>query len=750
VALEIDVNDDAEAEGKNELGQVIWEATGDDPAVIVRYGVMRHRFVVVRLNSADSRSLDPKIYINRGKGFREDDAVFIPEGRDFTIIADVGAIGTAYKFRLDPSSRPARFVVEAKSFRSRMQADEYLAAFAAAPQEHRIDLGKLPRFLANLPRLGWKRKSLTVRYAEASHELARQVAPIPHDAPNPWLSIVVPVFNTPARYLDDLTASFEGQDQLGAELILSDDCSTSEETRRWLSSKSSLKNVKIIHNARNGGIAVATNAGIHEARGEWVTLLDHDDVIAPHGIKMIRRALNDHRDAVFLYSDELVVDDNLQARGTMLKPAYDPVLLTGVNYINHFSVYRRDRIIEIGSLRAGLDGSQDYDLLLRYLEGQNEERVLHLPYPAYWWRRTGTTFSRTFLEEATTRARKALAESFTRTGTPATILPALTPTLHRPVFDIGDEAWPKISVIIPSKNSLRLISKVLDDILKKTDYPDMEVIVVDNGSYDPEVLALYQNTAKTYPNFIYKIVEESFNFSRSINRGLRMATGEHFLLLNNDVEVLDSCWLREMVSCLKFDRTGIVGAKLLFDDGSLQHAGVIVGFGGLAGHWYLNRPGNLPGPLNRLHVRNSLTCVTGAVMLISKDCLEAIGPWDEEHFAVAYNDVDYCLRAHKAGIRIIWTPFACLRHHESLSRGAERGKEKKQRFDLEKAHLREKHQTSEFLDPASNPHYSRDRSTPKIVIPQDLSPARGGLLAARQAQNDHSLAQTPSSTRSTR
>jgi GT2 family glycosyltransferase len=175
-----------------------------------------------------------------------------------------------------------------------------------------------------------------------------------------------------------------------------------------------------------------------------------------------------------------------------------------------------------------------------------------------------------------------------------------------------------------------------------------------------------------------------------------------------------------MVTCLAYEGTGIVGAKLLFGNNKLQHAGVVIGFGGLAGHWYMSKPREFGGPMNRLHVRNSMTCVTGAVMLISGDCARAIGTFDEENFAVAYNDVDYCLRAHKAGFRIIWTPFACLYHHESLSRGSDKSGERKKRFEREKDNLRRLHGTLTFADRALNPAYSRDKSDPKILIPTKL------------------------------
>jgi GT2 family glycosyltransferase len=534
-----------------------------------------------------------------------------------------------------------------------------------------------------------------------------------------WLSVVVPVYNAPPHYLDDLVKSFVAQGEHGTELILSDDGSTSPETRQWYETQRSKDNVRFVLNERNGGIAVATNAGLLQAQGQWIALLDHDDVIAPHAFKLIRHTLEQNPDANFLYTDELVVDDTLKPTGAMLKPAYDPVLLTGVNYINHFSIYRHSRLRDIGYLRTGYDGSQDYDLLLRYLEGVPEDSILHLPYPAYWWRRNGKTYSRKFMDAATANARKALTERFERQQRTIAVEDALTKTLHRVVFDAPHE-WPKISVIIPSKDNRNLISRILGDLFEKTDYPNFEVLVIDNGSTDQSVLDLYDRYRQTEPRFSAFVTTEAFNFSRSVNRGLKAATGEHYLILNNDVEVIEAGWLKEMVSCLAYDRTGIVGAKLLFSNDKIQHAGVLIGFGGLAGHWYLNKPKEFGGPMNRLHVRNTMTCVTGAVMLISGDCLRKIGLLDEENFAVAYNDVDYCMRAHKAGYRIVWTPFACLYHHESLSRGSDKSGERKKRFEQEKQNLRRLHATQGFIDRALNPAYSRDKSEPKIVVPTQL------------------------------
>lgn len=718
MTLKILPNDDLEQEISPNTNSNLWKSLGDDPAFEIRFAPVRKKLVVIHIAGTDE-AIDPKFYVNRGRGFREKDAVALPAGRRFIVTADVGAVGTICSLRADPASFPTTFSFDVAAFSSAKSAEKHISALLSAHgQAERIDLGKLAQYWTKIPKLPFGKRSpgTAIQYAEASYRLASDLIALPVSSTQGlWLSVVVPVYNAPSRYLDDLVRSFEAQNEEGTELILSDDGSTSPETRRWYETQRSKDNVRFVLNEKNGGIAAATNAGLLHARGLWVAFLDHDDVIAPHAFKVVRHTFEQNPNANFLYTDELVVDDTLKPTGLMLKPAYDTVLLTGVNYINHFSIYRRSRLQEIGHLRTGFDGSQDYDLLLRYLEGLPDNTILHLPYPAYWWRRNGRTYSRKFMDAATTNARKALVERFERQQQSIRVEGALTNTLHRVVFERPENSWPKISIIIPSKDSLDLISRVLKDIFERTDYANFEVLVIDNGSSDKTVLDLYEHYRKKHPQFSASITPEPFNFSRSINRGLRAAKGEHYLILNNDVEIVDPGWLKEMVACLAYEGTGIVGAKLLYPNDKIQHAGVIVGFGGLAGHWYMNKPKEFGGPMNRLHVRNSMTCVTGAVMLISGDCAEAIGTFDEENFAVAYNDVDYCLRAHKAGFRIIWTPFACLYHHESVSRGSDKSGERKKRFEREKDNLRRLHGTQTFADRAINPAYSRDKSDPKIL-----------------------------------
>ena len=710
------VQHNEEVEPAPERNEHCWRLLGDDPQFEISYGFSRAPFIVIALSSDDA-AIDPRFYINLGRGYNETDTKEFGSAHHFIFIIDVGHLGCIRSLRLDPSSHPCSLQARFEAFRDRGSADAWVA-------NHRrkevvdakvVEVGRLPRFSLGLPDLSLRRtRKKTDAYLEECYALAENVELSTISANHwPWLSIVVPVYNAPEQHLVDILRSFEEQSVGGVELIMSDDASTSPVTRNWLDRARTIPNVKVVTAMENGGIAVATNRGLELATGAWIAFLDHDDVIAPHALKLLANALAENPDAQFLYTDEVVVDEQLKPVGLMLKPAYDPILLTGVNYINHFSIYRRARLSDLGYLRQGFDGSQDYDLLLRYLQGLDESQVLHLPYPAYWWRRGGKSFSRKFMDKATHAARAALADAFGRRGIVVKIEPALTETLHKVVF-AEKPSWPMISVIIPSRDAHGLIQRILDDIFERTDYPNFEVIVIDNGTTDHAVLNLYNRLARERSNFRYFIETASFNFSRAVNRGIERARGEHFLVLNNDVEVIDSEWLKEMVSCLDFPDVGIVGAKLLYPNDRIQHAGVIVGFGGLAGHWYLNQPANFGGPMNRLHVRNTLTSVTGAVMLISGKCAREVGAWDEDNFAVAYNDVEYCMRAYNSGFRTVWTPFACLYHHESVSRGPDLIGERKKRFEQEKENLRRMCKTEKFCDPAISPHYDNKHSTPAL------------------------------------
>ena len=534
-------------------------------------------------------------------------------------------------------------------------------------------------------------------------------------------------------------SSFHKQPSGAAELILCDDGSTSADTIFWLSKQENTRAIRIVRNKTNSGIASATNLGIAEARGQWVGFIDHDDALTPCVVQLIAQTIREHPDCKFIYTDEVVTDAKLKPVSYFFKPAFDEVLLSGVNYINHLSCYRADRLRTIGGLRAGYEGSQDYDLLLRYLDGLRPEEIKHLPYPGYRWRRTGGSYTAKFMDRATANARKALAVHFRQGEEGAPVDAALAKDLHRVRFEKRKSTWPRVSVIIPNRNSFALISRVLLDLTTKTNYPDLEIIVIDNGTTDSRVLDLYAKMKEGSPTpcrsvpgtfsrrpvpFQHEIKPSKFNFARQANRGVELASGNFLLMLNNDIEMVEDDWLREMVSCFDYPNTGVVGARLLYPNGRLQHAGVIVGLGGFAGHWYIGQREDTPGPMGRLQVRQSLTAVTGACMLISRACIEAVGKFDEREFAVAYNDIDFCLRAGERGFRVIWTPFATLTHHQSATRGDDKKMLNRDRFDYEKENMRRRYNTGCFEDRAFSPWYTREWGVPSPALLDHLPKAR--------------------------
>jgi len=416
------------------------------------------------------------------------------------------------------------------------------------------------------------------------------------------------------------------------------------------------------------------------ARAPFVARLDPGGRLTPHAAQRIAATLAAHPEAEALYTDEVIADARGRPREIVLKPAFDPVLLQAFDYFGRLAVYRRERVAALGGFGQG-----DHELALRVAAEAAPGAILHLPYPAYIGPPRASPFA----------------------------IPALGPP---------PGGWPRVNVVIPSRDAPELIGAALASLFERTDYPDFDVTVVDNGSTDPATLALYRSYAG--PRFRVEIRPAPFNFSRAVNRGVALSQGPFVLLLNNDIEAIEPGWLKEMVACLAYPNTGIVGAKLLYPDRTLQHAGVIAGLGGYAGHWHVGRPESEPGPQGRLAARQSLSVVTGACMLVSRACFEALGGFDEETFPVAYNDVDFCLRAGRAGWRAVWTPFARLVHHESASRGSDETPENRARFARDKAALQARHATDAYEDRAYNPWASRSHSDPWPMARASLPPPR--------------------------
>jgi len=455
----------------------------------------------------------------------------------------------------------------------------------------------------------------------------------------------------------------------------------------------------VVADARIADPAQRFAEAVGRARAPFVARLDAAGRLAPYAAERIAAALTANPQACALYTDEALTDSSGRAAEIVLKPAFDPVLLESFDYFGRLAVYRRELVLALGV------PASDYELALRVADAAPQGAILHLPYPAH----IGPP--RPPDTDAAAALRRVKGEIALAPGiAPDRLRPARTPP-----------AWPKVSVVIPSRDAPALIGETLAGLFERTDYPDFDVVVVDNGSTDPAALALY---ARWRERLRVEIKPAPFNFSRAVNRGAALSAGPLLLLLNNDIEVIEPGWLKEMVAGFDYPDVGIVGAKLLYPDGTLQHAGVIAGLGGYAGHWHVGKPESELGPQRRLAARQSMSVVTGACMLVSRACFERLGGFDEAAFTVAYNDVDFCLRAGAAGFRVLWTPFARLVHHESASRGSDDTQTNRVRFGLEKAALRKRHRTDELEDRAYNPWAVRGHSDPWPVARATLPPAR--------------------------
>lgn len=736
--------------GLTRLSPVVWRCEEAEAAFTYEVADVRRNFVGFFL-AADPAHAAPKISFDRGEGFSELTAIVF---RRFPFAFYHIALGTAgagarrirfravadgpatFRFFAFECGQPLLVAVLHWLFNLRYQKIGLVAPAAGG------DKGRWATIASNVRRIrtffGTVSAGAAIRVQQADDDvLARlrlaqtlQAQPLRTevsarlgDRTTPLISFVAPVYETPPAYLQDLVGSFAAEVAPYAELILVDDGSRSSATRDALAVLALTPSVRVVTQANNGGIARASNAGIAAARGEWLSFIDHDDAFEPGAVAAIARAIALHPDAAFFYTDEIVANAALKPVGSFCKPAYDSVLLSGLNYINHFSVFRRARVVELGGLRLDREGSQDYDLLLRYLADAKPGSVVHVPFLAYSWRRGEDSYSALFRERSVGNAREALRTAFGSGGRRVGVEPApRAPDLHRLRFPAARR--PLVSVVIANKDSPALITRIVGDLLRRTAYTNLEIVIADNGTTDPSVLAFYQTCWSE--RFLVDLVNEPFNFSRMCNRGARLASGEALLFLNNDIEVVEPGWLDEMVECLAFAQTGIVGARLLYPDGTLQHAGVIVGLGEAAGHWYVGEKNDEPGPMHRLAVRQTMGAVTGACMLVGRPCFEALDGFDETAFPIAYNDVDLCIRARRAGFRTVWTPFATLIHHESASRGSDAEGENAARFRVEFGRLQRRHGTDTMIDECYSPFYDRRYSRPHLILPDELPAPRVG------------------------
>lgn len=523
----------------------------------------------------------------------------------------------------------------------------------------------------------------------------------------PLLSVVVPAYNTDEGTLRDALDSVLGQLYPDWELCVVDDASPDPRVWRTLQEyAASDKRVVIQRRSANGGIAAATNDAIGAAAGEYVVLFDHDDLLPPHALYMVALEAIACPEADLIYSDEDKLDSAGRRYGAYFKSDFNHELLLGQNMISHLGVYRTSLIKQLGGLRTGYEGSQDHDLALRVVANSSPERIRHIPHILYHWRQySGSeTFSSSNPDRAAASSRRAVADHLQQLGEDAKVVP-------EPNFGIWNRIiWPipavepEVTVVIPTRDRTDLLRPCLEGLLGSTDYSAIRVIVVDNDSIEPTTHRYLEQTAED-PRVRVLRIPGPFNYSALNNKAVNEAKSPFILFLNNDVEVREPGWLREMVSLALRPGVGAVGAKLLFENGLVQHGGVVLGVLGVANHAHKFVHGAEPGYSGRLCLLQEFTAVTAACMLTSRAAFLSVGGFDEENLPIAYNDIDYCLRLREAGLRILWTPHAELVHHESMTRGnEEQTPEQRRRFEIETEHLKRRWGAVLRYDSAYNPN----------------------------------------------
>lgn len=521
----------------------------------------------------------------------------------------------------------------------------------------------------------------------------------------PLISVLMPVHDPDPRVLEAAIRSVRGQLYPAWELCIADDASTDPRIPRLIARHAAEEpRIRTVRRPENGHIARATNEALGLAGGAYAAFLDHDDLLSENALFEVARAVRADPELALIYSDEDKVDRRGRRFEPHFKSGYDRELLWAQNYVNHLCVVRTDALRRLGGLRPGFEGSQDHDLLLRLTEGLDASRVRHIPKVLYHWR--AAAGSGTFSDRALARAEearlRALTEIAARKGARAERGPEGFNRLVRPL----PAPPPLVSVVIPTRDRAELLGVVLDGLFARTDYPALEVIVVDNGSTEPATRDLFARYAGD-PRLRVLPAPGPFNFSELSNRGAAAARGTILLFLNNDIEVLESGWLTELVAIASDPEIGAVGAKLLYPDGTIQHGGIVLGIGGIAGHSHLGLPGSAPGYFARMVLSQEVSAVTGACLAMRAAVFSEVGGFDAAHLAVAFNDVDLCLKIRAAGYRIVWTPHARLVHHESKSRGAEDTPEKRARFEAESRVMRERWEPVLRADPYYNPNLSR-------------------------------------------
>lgn len=671
--------------------------------------------------------LRPVLYVDEGSGFSASTGICLPAATNGRVSEFILLPDDVRSLRFDPADRPLSFGLDRFEMREVGSIQILIELF----KRHRHRWRGALRYLR---RMGWQatkqrvlselRTRRTTDYKTwvdlydtlTDADVARIRAHTSRLAYTPLISIIMPTYNTPPAHLRSALDSVLGQIYPHWELCVADDASTEAHVLEILQKYAADdERIKVTARHQNGHISAASNTALELATGEFVALLDHDDLLSPHALYMVASELNEHPDAEIIYSDEDKIDEKGKRQDPYFKSDWNPELFYAQNMINHLGVYRASTIRQIGGFRVGYEGSQDYDLALRVIARVTPDKIRHIPHVLYHWRIFSTcgSFSTDNLPQASDAAKRALADFFA--GRERVEIVDGAANFWRVVRRV-ESPPPGVSLIVPTRDRVDLLKGCVEGLLHKTDYPSLEVIIVDNDSVEAETID-YLTSIRSDARV--KVVQFSgaFNFSAINNLGVAHATNEIVGLINNDIVVKSSSWLTEMVSHAVRPEVGAVGAKLLYANDTVQHGGVVTGLGGVAGHAHKHFPGHAHGYFARLKLTQNLSCVTAACLVTRRRVLEEVGGFDEANLRVAFNDVDLCLRIRERGYLIVWTPYAELYHLESASRGPDSAAGKVERFGREIEYMKDRWGETLLNDPYYNPNLTLDTENFGLAFP---------------------------------
>ncbi len=498
-------------------------------------------------------------------------------------------------------------------------------------------------------------------------------------------SIAVPVYRTPETFLRQMIESVTGQSYGNWELCIANGSPDDKKVRTVLEEYAGRDPRIRVKNLENQGIAGNSNAALAMAKGDYVGFLDHDDLLAPNALYEAAAYLEKYPQTDMLYTDEDKVTEDLSVHfQPHLKPDFNLDLLRSNNYICHFLIVKRTLALRAGEFRQEYEGAQDYDFVLRCAD--QACRIGHVPEILYHWRtsRSSTADNPASKMYAYDAGKRAIEAHLQRRGEKGEVSLKKDLGFYRVVYPVKKQE--RISVVIPSKDQWETLKACLDSIREKTTYPDYEIIVVENNSREPETFEYYK-TIDGKDNIRVITWDKPFNYSAINNFGIRHASGQYVICLNNDIQVITGGWMEELLGVCQREEVGVVGAKLYYPDDTIQHAGIVVGIGGIAGSLFVGMKRERSGYLHKASLMQDLSAVTAACMMVKKKAFEEAGGF-EEKLAVAFNDVDLCLKIREKGYLVVYDPYVEMYHYESKTRGREDTKEKVRRFQGEIEYMR--------------------------------------------------------------